>query len=106
LAFAFVRADRFAAAAETFALVLAAARSFLSRMTAALAAASVVAAFALSLAFIQATAQMNVARRGRRDRSRWRCGWLAAAAEDGPGGKPADGGAGKLVEIAPIQTLA
>lgn len=60
VALAIIRARRFATATQSFAFVLATAGMFFSRGASPLSAARVLAVFALTFAFVEATAQMDI----------------------------------------------
>lgn len=99
--FAFVGTDRFAAAAEPFAFILAAAAVFFGGGTVALATAGVFTALALAFAFVEAAAEV--------DFSALATGVSATgplldlAKPEGPGRETAESDGGEFVEIAAIE---
>src|SRR5205823_529853 len=104
LGVALVSADRLAAAAQPFALILAAAGMFLGGCAGSASAAVVLAVLAKAFAIVEATAKMNfgLCKRnfdaaGRAGRGRWT---FFVTAENRPCCKSAEGGSGQPVEFA------
>lgn len=104
--FAFVGTSRFAAAAEVFAFILAAAAMLFGGGTGALAAAGVFAALALAFAFVEAAAKVNFSFGHINRSATWNSHGPAAgfaATEEGAGGESSQSGGSKFVKIAAIE---
>lgn len=105
VAFAVIGADGFAAAAETFAIILSAAGVFLRSSAGSLAPAVILAFLALAFAIVQAATEMHVGISQRYIHSAFPYGRRFvgfSAAEQRASGETSEGSSGELVKFAAV----